>query len=310
MNLTQTIVFGISGQTLQARAVDGVPSSVTFAVFDDDAADTDAPEFSGTATLDTTTTTTTATVGVTSADPLAIPVASTAGFIVGRKYLLTSTGNLGEFFELVAVSGSTLRARHPIYQTHASGATVASTYAFAAAPSLFTGDETKLGDLATAYPDYRVKWTFTVGGAQSVVYSYFDFVRAAVDHGVTIDDINALAPGLRDSLPIDYRADSGAGLIDAAWRAVQADLATLAIESHAVRDAQALDELVKLRTLLVLAEGGWRPHNVDWQVYAEMTRDNYNRFFERHFQVAAKHKMALDASGAASAPRALPLWRR
>lgn len=310
MKTTATIVYGVAGQELRARCLSGVPTSATFDVFDDDASEDSTPEFSGSATVDSTATTTTALCGYGVADAAAVPCVSVAGFVIGNKYLLRGSGTPGEFFEVVAIEGSTLRARFPISQTHTSGAQVVSTNVSAAVPSLFYDDSNKLGDVNNnAWPDYRVRWTFAFGGDSVVEWGYFDFVRAEVLHGVSIDDVNALAPGLRDSLPTEYRNDAGASLIEAAWHAVQADLAIVGIEANALRDAQITDELVKLRTLVVLAEGGWRPSGVDWQVYAELTRTNYSRFIERHFSIASKHKLG-DASGAASAQRSMPVWRR
>jgi hypothetical protein len=51
-----------------------------------------------------------------------------------------------------------------------------------------------------------------------------------------------------------------------------------------------LDELVILRSLQLLGEGGWSPPNTDWQTWASIQAKNFERFFEMHFAATVKHQ--------------------
>jgi hypothetical protein len=133
-----------------------------------------------------------------------------------------------------------------------------------------------------------VKWSVLVNGATIIVYSFFDVVRTAISHHVTIADVNSRAFGLVDSLPIEYRQEAGAPLIDAAWASVRAHLMALNIQPETWRNDEVMDELVVLRCLRNLAEGGWHPLSTDLEEWRLMVTDNYDRFFEQHV-VTLKH---------------------
>jgi hypothetical protein len=199
----------------------------------------------------------------------------------------------------VEVGSNYVRARHPLQNDYAAGATFQSTTLFAAidtatSPAYGTGAAwlsllQNLSDLIDTTPDFRVRWSVVVGGATVVLYTFFDVVRSAIAHGVDASDINARLPGFIDLLPIEYRAEDGRPLIDAAWSAVRADFAAMGVDVNAVRENEVVDELVILRTLRSLAEGGIAPPGMDKTLYLQRATENYNRFLERHFQGSLRH---------------------
>jgi len=293
------LLYNVTGQTLLLRVPQGRPSSATFGVYRNYAGDDDTTEFSGSATVDTVNTTVNAASGASQADPQKVSLASTTGVVLGRKYLL-SENSVQEWVEPVEIRASYIRVRHPLLNDYSTAAAFVSTWLSAAVDSTFIQTLGKVSDLSDLAPDYRVRWTIVVSGVTYIAHSYFDVVRAEVRHDVDIDDINARAPGLRDSLPVEYQVEDGRPLIDAAFRAVRAHFRAINIDVLALRDNEALDELVILRALRVLAEGGWHPKDMDPVNYVTLTTGNYDRFFEQHYAVTLKHQVQYQIGAANS----------
>jgi hypothetical protein len=305
---TATIVYGVSGQTLEIRALEGRASSATFDVLPDFAGDDDEPEFSGTGTVDSVSTTVSAASGQSQTDPQKVSLTSTSSIVTGRKYLLAEN-SLREWVEPVSIHSGYIRVRHPLKNDYTTSATFVGTTITASVDATWAAAEENISDHLDPNPDYRVRWEYVVSGATCVAYSFFDLVRATVAHRIDIDDINARAPGLHDSIPIEYREEQGRPLVDAAWRAVQAKLASLSIDTDALRDNQILDELTILKALNVLAVGGWRPPAYASQLeYIEVTSQQFDRFIEQHFQVTLKHRLASGSSGGSDTRFAVPVW--
>lgn len=300
---TSDIVFGVASQTLSHRVIEGRPSSATFEVFNDTAGDDDTVEFSGAAVVETVDTLVSSASGQSQADPQKVLLASTAGISTSRKYLLSEDGKL-EWVTPIEVTATYIRVRHPLRNDYTTAATFVGTTIMAAVSDAWATDEGNISDHLDANPSYRVRWEIVVNGATLVQYSFFDLVRATVTHGIDLEDLNDRAPGLIDSCPMDYRIDQGRPLIEAAWRRAQARLSAMKIDTDALRDDLITDELTILSALNILAEGGWRPLNFEsLSEYVTLTRSNYDRFIEQHFQVSQPHRMATGTSGAADVVR-------
>lgn len=309
MRLISSILYNVTAQTLAYRALEGVVTSGTFKVLPDFAGDDDTVEFEGSVTVDTVSTTVDAASGPSQADPQKINLTSTTGIALGRKYLL-SENSLKEWVEPVEiVSGQYILARHPLKNDFSTSATFVGTTMTATVDSTWVAAEENISDHSDPNPDYRVRWEYVVGGVTKIAYSYFDLERAPVGPQVDIDDINARAPGLHDSMPVEYRKEQGRPLVEAAWRAVRAKMASLRIDTDAIREDEILDEIVILMALVVLAVGGWRPLAYQSQAeYIEVVTTQFDRFVEQHFQVTLKHKLATGTSGGADRVFATPVW--
>lgn len=307
MNPIADLTYGLAGQALAHRVMQGQPSAATFKVFHDYAGDDGTPEFDGTATVDAVDTTLSASAGLGQADPQRIPLTSTAGILSHRKYLLEED-QIREWVSPVEVGAGYIRVRHPLRSSFTVAATLKGTTISAAVDATWVAAEGHLSDHLDPNPDYRVRWDYVVDGEAHAAYSYFDLVRAPVVHGVDIEDIEDAAPGLHDTLPTDYRVDQGRRLIERAWRSLQAELGAMKVDTDAIRDEQILGELVIARTLVVLALGGWRPQA--WPSVAEYlveVRWEYHRLLEKNFQVGNSRRLAAGTSGAAEAVQALPI---
>lgn len=290
MRKTPAIVWNVTGQVLELRFPLGRPTSATFKVFRAHADDDSVPLFSGDASVDSVNAATTATAGQSQYDPQRIDLDSTAGIVAARKYLLEANGVV-ETVQPVEIAATHIRARHVLKNDFAPGAAFVGTTLSAAVDPVWITERSSLSDLSDTMPDYRVRWEVVHAGKTQVLYSFFDVLRAIASHGVGIEDVTDRQPGLRDSLPPEFRVEEGRPLIDAAWRSVQAHLVAVGIDPSALRDNQAVDELVILRALRLVAEGGWRPPGTDWATYVELSATRYDRFFEQHYGVSLKHRV-------------------
>ena len=307
MRSTTDITYGVTGQTLAYRVPQGRPTSATFAVFRDTAGDDDVSEFTGTATVDTVSTTVSIASGASSADPQRIDLTSSTGLANGTKYLLAEVGKQ-EWVEPVEVGTAYVRVRHPLKNDYTASATVKSTTITAAVDATWVATLAKLSDHKDPAPSYRARWAIVVGGVTVIAYSYFDLVRAPTSYLVDLDELNSRAPGLVDSMPTEYRVENGRPMIDAAWRAVRAHLASMGLDTDAIRDDEALDELVTLRSLRSLAEAGWRPPGFELTTYLELTRANYDAFFTQN--VLTMTKLATDSGGGVERIPVRTMWSK
>ncbi len=311
MRRSAAVIFNVTGQTIEIRFALGRPTSATFSVLRAYAEDESTPEFSGSATVDAPNTTLSAAAGPAQADPQRIPLTSTAGITVGRKYVV-SQNSLSEVVQPVEVGSGYIRVRSPLQNDYTTGATFVSTTLTATVDSTFIQDRSKLSDLSDTYPDFRVKWSVVYAGQTYTVYSFFDVVRTQVTHDVDITDINDRAPGLHDNLPLEYRAEDGRPLVDTSFRMVRAHLQAIGVDVNAIRDNEVVDELVILGSLRILAEGGWSPPGIDKDRYIERTVTNFDRFFEQHFQIVLKHRIDQQAGllSQSERPAVAPLFRK
>lgn len=307
---TTDVVFGVTGQTFEIRALEGRPTAATFRVFNDyDSEDLTTCEFSGTATVDTTSTTVASASGPSQADPQRLNLTSSSGFTVDRKYLVSENGRT-EWVRPIEVGTGFIRAAYPLKYDYTTAATVASTTAVATVDSTWVADISNISDPLDPNPSYRVRWAMTIGGSTVIAYSFLDLVRTRIGHGVDVDDLNGRAPGLVDQLPLEYKTDNARSLIDSAFRAFKAKLAAYAIDIDSLRNDELVDELVTLKALAILGAGGWKPLGYDSVTqYALDTSKDFETLFQQLVSVTLKIQTS-DSSGAVQSARALPIWSK
>lgn len=306
MRTNESIIYGVTGQNLNVRFIQGRPTAVSFAVYLDTTDEDGTPEFSGTATIDSFSSTITTATGYTSANATALALASTTGMVSGRKYLLAGSQQR-EWVEPVRIESLAVTARHPLAGDYLSGATLVSTYATALVDATWVATLGKLSDIGNPWPDYRIKWTATISGATVVEYGYFDLVRTIVNYGIDIESVNLRAPGLRNSMPTEYARDAGATLLQSSWLSLQANLAAIGMVTDSMRDAQFIDEAMTLKALAILAAGGWHPLGIEWQSYYDATREAFGTFINQHLQSTQRHART---DGTTTITRTAPLWEK
>ncbi len=309
MRTTTNITLGLAGQTLAYRVPQGRPTSATWSVFYASYADTATAEFSGSAVLDTVTTSIVSASGPSQSDPQRVNIVST-GVVTSKKYLI-SEGQRQEWVTPVEVGSGYIRVRHPLLNDYTTAATFVGTTITAAVDATWVANVAKLSNPTDPNPGYRVVWSIVLSTGTVAAYSFFDLVRAPITHQVDIDDVDGFAPGLMDSLPVQFAREQGRPLIDAAWKAVEALLAGIDLDSDSLRADQDVDMLVVYRALVILAVGGWRPVTFDNQAdYVRTVTDQFSRYWEQHFAVSLTAAIDANADGAGGIREPRTFWSK
>lgn len=309
MRRATDIAFGVTGQTLVHRVLQGRPTSATYAVFHENTTDDGAAEWSGSATVESVDTTLDAAAGVGEADRTLISLTAGGGtsVTVGRRYRISQNGR-AEWILIVEKNGDDLVASAPLQNAYTAGADFEGTHISATVDATWVADDSHLSD-SDAVPDYRVRWAIVVAGATYIEHTFFDLVRGAIGHGITMHDLEDRFFNMLDSLPVNHRDNGGMRILDAAWRDVQADLKASHINGAALRDAELVDQLVIHRVRLVFAENGRRPSDMSPADFLAFAADMYNRFLEQHFKLSSKVAVAEQSGAVSTKKAAAPPWR-
>lgn len=257
---TQEIILGGGTQYLILDCEDGRPTSVTsVSVYAADMDDTGTAESAttGSASVETSPNTTiSAAAGPgNNADPTALTLTSGTGVAIGRVFRITEDGTgVYEDVEIKSISGTSATLRHPLKNDYSSGSTFVSCRSTIAVDSTWLADTNNLCATFQPNPGYRVVWTVVIGGETRRYVRYFDHLRYPARHGVTPIDVDRAHPGFLDSLPPDYQADQGRGVISAAFDAVKFELYADGKADQALRNAELLSRLVIQRCPLSLLE--------------------------------------------------------
>lgn len=257
----QDIIFGVAAQTLFYDPPEGRPAAnptPTVQVFkaqtdDNGTVESAAP---GAVSIDSVNTTIAMTAAV--AGDQAITVASAAGITRGRRYLLTDTDGDQEWIEVMAVSGVSVALRRPLVNGYAIGSTFVGCRLSVTVDATWASNTSNLTDapteLGAGAAGYRIRWTYTAGGAAQVGVSYADLARYPAKNVVTAPMVDDRFPGWIDRLPVDHRRDQGASFINEAFLAVKRDALQDAQVMRRIRDTEVLSELVKYRANVLAIE--------------------------------------------------------
>lgn len=316
---TQELILVVSGvpsaqQYLHLDCEDRRPSAVAdvqaWAASADDTSNEEACT-TGVAAVETNPSTTiaTAAVGPAQSDPTAMVVSSGTGVVVGRQYLITedNTG-ANEFFEVVSVNGTTIKAKHPLKNDYSVGSTVQTTRWSIAVDTTWIADVSNLSPTFSPNPTYRLRWSATVNGNSTVYQTGFDVVRYPVNHGVTGLHVEAAHRGWLDRLPPDHQIDQGRALIEAAYQSVKFELYGDGKADQAVRNPELLARLVVMRCPLeALYDNLNRGANVTAAV--DVAEKRWRQIYDQTFRAPIA---AIDETGGggASTNEPLPLWVR
>lgn len=312
MRTVQDLTFSVTGQLVTFDAPQGRPSAVTsvevFRWSSDDNSDEEAGAL-GTGSVETgPSTTTDAAAGSDQADPTLIPLTATTNCGVGRTYLLTSALGVKEWVEVAEVSAAvSVTAKHPLINQFASGSAFESTRIQATIDATWVADDDNIIDGAGPNPMFRVRWVYVVAGVTYVADSYFNLVRYRGLHNVQPQDLDALAPGWLDRLPIDHREDQGRKLIDEAYRAVKLDLHAVWTDDSAVANPEVIDDLTRWKALEL---GELARYMTTGQAGGyEVTRGVYRERLDSLLRIAVKVPIR-NTDGAGTQRSALGLTRR
>ena len=315
MTATQEVFFNITGQSLVLEVDRPLTSITSVSVWPVGSDDTATAELAttGAAAVDTATEATTAAAGNGQTDTTKLTMASTAGFVAGRRGYISVNG-INETFEIARVHTNTaIYTRHPLVNAYASGATVdMTTRATISVDSTWVALVNKLSPTADPNPSYRERWVVVhADDSTTEVYDrYLDLVRYASRPPVSPLDIDRAFTGWIDSLPADYRSSQGRPLIVDATRAVRLDLYHRGIADQAIRNGEVYAALVIDRAVWASLEArGLRGGDV--AVALEIAKDRYDR---RLAGLVDSPRLSLDLSGGGATStktgRSDPLWAR
>lgn len=276
------ILYGVASQAVEHYPQDRA-SSATYVISDlrysEDSSDHVIA--SGSATLDSVSTTTDDACGYSSADPRRVPVTSTTGFVVGRRYQIAdATTGLVEYFTVAAVvSGASVLSSEPLLGDYTSGATVLGLQLSAAFPDAAAANESRLDD---AYP-LRVVWTYTLrDGRTTKQAEQIRIVR--VRHNDA--DVAGVMASVRQAWPELTKAiPPGAGeqlrsYVSYAMQRVDSRMALHGIERSQFMGGPAYAQCVMLRTVLHLADQGFVPGTREPEAFREERRVEYSTEIE------------------------------
>jgi len=298
---TIDILFNVPGQSLWFDAPEGRPSAILASiVYEATAADDSQAEDakSGSPAIEATPNTTfDAASGDGQAEPRQLNLTATTGAAIGRVYLATNALGESERVEVAAISsGAYVIAREPLQNAYAAADAFVTTRITQPLSSEWLADTGNLSGEIDPNPRYRWRLVYVVASTTHVHDLYFDVVRYAARHDVTPLDVDRRAPGWIDRLPTHYRDDQGRALIDEAYRAIKFDLYNLSTPDQSIRNREAVNELVLLRSIDMV-------HQDDRS--ARMYQDRLAQLI-----AWAKVSVSTDSTGASSPADARPLWRR
>lgn len=302
MDQRQAIVFDLTGQTVEIyppEVLEGVPgAAATYRVWDGAASMDDDTVMSGTATMDTTDLDLDAASGVGQADRRKINLASTTGLAVGRYYLLDEGNGQREVVRLVRiVTDDYALAEHDLMHAYTTAANLKGYRQVFTVDATWVADDANLND--PGYP-YRIEWAYTINSIARRQWTYADLVRKAKGHRLTEADLLRRHPDLKYQEPRSERGGGWSDYIHAGWEMVQHDLELAGVDPNEVADGKNLDELVRLATLLVIAEDGITPPGRDGETVVRERFTRYRRDLERSI-TGRKLKMSQDKSGGLTA---------
>lgn len=304
---TQELLFGTSTQYFVLDQEDGRPSAVAdVQVWAADADDTSAEESAttGSASVESAPNTTlSAAAGPATGNPLSLTLTSGSSVTVGRRYLLTEdNGGHWEMVEVAKANGTAITLRHPLKNDYTAGSTFQSTRCTIQVSTTWANDQGNLSPLWSPNPGYRVKWSVTINGQTNYYTRYADLVRYVANHGVSPLDMDSRFPGWLDNLPPDNQVDQGRDIIERAWHAVRMDLYQDGKADQALRNAEAVAELVMTRAMLLkLKDDAIRGADVEAGIRA--AKEDYD---QRYNSLIRSPTMPIDeGGGGASQPVAV-----
>ena len=258
------ILYSVASQSLEFRAPEGVPSSITSTVYENADSDDVAAELAttGSAAASSVNTTVDAAAGDSEANPLLIPLAATTNIAIGKRYLLTNAAGEDEFIEVREIdAGVSVTARHNLKNDYASGATFQGTHITHALDDAWVAD---INNISAPSQGVRYRWRleYTAGGKTCVQHAYFDLVRYSGGTTVEAGDVDAAYPwlGWISKLPHEDRDDRGQRIIKEAYRQVKLEMIGHDKADEAHRDRQLFEGLIIHRAALLLASD---PEDID-----------------------------------------------
>lgn len=299
------IIFGATGQFLEFDAPEGAPTSIVSSVFENADGDDATAESAttGSASASSVSTTFDAASGAAQSDPHMLYIASTTGIEKGSRYLIENAAGDSETIECVeVVSGVSIRSRLPLRNDYANADTLVGTTISHAIDATWVADKNNISD-PDPQPRYRWRIEYTAGGETRVHYAYFDLVRQKGGTTVTGIDVDGAYPWLdwNSKLSVYDQEDRGERVIAEAYRQVKLSLSMHGKADEAMRNREAMEDLVIHRAALLVA-------GTDLDAVERIEQNETKSW--NNFVVAGQTDSDADGSGAAAPSSPARVWRR
>lgn len=265
-----SILFGIADQVLELyppEFTEGVPAAAaTYRVWRGEHSYQEAPTLSGTATMDTVDLQVTGASGYSQANRRRVSMASTAGVVVGRLYVLVNGEGQAEIVKVVRLSANAwIEVEYDLAYDYPAAASskLKGFYQSFVVDTTFASTEANLNDADFAW---RVEWAYTVNGKPRRHVTNFDLVRVAFEHGVLPQDLAESYPDIFYDEARSQRGTKAQKFIAKGVQRLWFDLTTAKVDPNRIAEMQIRDQLVTDAALLCEAESK-RPdaENLAWR---------------------------------------------
>ncbi len=272
MDKRASVIFNVTGQTLDVYPPEGVPSSpATYSVWRSNQADSQSVMFSGTATADPAQANVTDASGYSQANRRRINLDDTADVVVGLKYRIeNSDTSQSEVVTVIALGDGFVDAEYDLAYDYGDTYGDAVLYGYRqtlVVDPVFVADQGKINvgadrayfanqmDQATPLNGnpYKVLWSYTVDGASCKHWTYFDLARHAPQTGLDQAD-----PPYPDA-PYQLSPSEFKRYVDKARGRVKADLTFANLDLNTIPEDELMDRLYMDALELEMAEDGIVP---------------------------------------------------
>lgn len=243
----------------------GAPSAATVTIRQADGRDLPTPVAGAAASLDAASTTLSA---AAAAGSRSLALASIAGMVAGRTYLVTSADGERVIVEVAGAAGAAALLADPLQRAFASGDALAGVeLSYALDAGQLVDPVTRPGHL------YRAVWSYVIAGVTYQADQLFEVRKRALRPTLTEAEVGRYLPARLDEL-MDGGPSALRVLMGEAWDDVLDDAAARGYEPDKIMDCDRLRRPHRSRTLAVLA-ASWGPSWKDWATEraAEYGRD-------------------------------------
>jgi hypothetical protein len=280
MDQRASIRYNVTGQTVEFYPPQwrfGAPSSAAaYSVWKGEEDNDQDAVFSGTATASTVSTTVDQASGYSQSDRRLLYLAATTSINEGETYLVEDGEGRTELVRVAGISsGSHVILEKELSLDYESGDTFVGLRQVFTVDATWVADDTNIND--PLKNPYRIRWRYTIDSVAYEHWTYMDLVEVAKQHNVTAADLYEVWPDLENQEPFGIRGQGWRDTIDAAFDRLTAEMRTERISMDALRDAQLLDELLRMKTLTMIAEVGIVPNNRDPEGYVSDMQIQYSK---------------------------------
>lgn len=322
------LLFGVTGQTLEFYPPDaellgqGAAAAATVTVWAGTQPNSDTPKIGpSAATLDSVSTTVASASGYSQGDPRRLNVTSSAGFAVGRRYLLQSATGQREIIVPRAVATGVVDLEQDLAYDYTTAATVVGVRQTLAVPDPFVQLESNLNvyGYATLFgevpergdaPPYRVLWSYATGGVTQNAWTTFDLQRKRARANLSIVDLREILPDVAHYEWLVQRGQNFDPQLSAAEKCVAIEARIAGYNPNAIIDPMIWDQIVLRQWAVQIGESLSFGSDQPEPPWVQRMRDKYKALFDKSIGITLKVWIDTSGTGAIDPSPPEQLWLR